>query len=68
MNSCFIVDRIGREGGLAFLWKKSINCTITNYSQNHIGVEVDDSLIGKWRLAGFYRMPKIGRRKYHGIF
>jgi hypothetical protein len=30
---CFSVDRIGRGGGLACLWKKNFNCTITNFSQ-----------------------------------
>jgi len=62
-DSCFIVDRLGRGGGLAFLWKKSVNCTITNYSQNHIDIKVDDSSIGKWHLTGFYGMPESGRRK-----
>lgn len=62
-DSCFMVDRIGRGGGLAFLWKKSANCKITNYSQNHIDVEVEDKLHGNWRLTGFYGMPEIGRRK-----
>lgn len=57
---CFQVDRIGRGGGLAFLWKKPANCIITNYSQNHIDIEVVDSLSGKWRLTGFYGMPKSG--------
>lgn len=47
-DSCFMVDRIGRGGGLAFLWKKSANCKITNYSQNHIDVEVEDKLHGNW--------------------
>jgi len=58
---CFSVDRTGRGGGLACLWKKNLNCTITNYSQNHIDMEIDDSLRGKWRLTGFYGMP--GRRR-----
>jgi hypothetical protein len=60
---CFSVDRIGRGGGLAFLWKKSINCNITNYSTNHIHIEVIDAIKGKWRLTGFYGMPEGGRRK-----
>jgi len=46
----------------------SVNCTITNFSQNHIDVKVDDLLIGKWRLNGFYWMPKIGRRKESWAF
>jgi len=62
-DSCFTVDRICRGEGLAFLWKKSANCIITNYSQNHIDIEVVDPLCGKWRLTGFYGMPESGRRK-----
>jgi hypothetical protein len=60
---CFSVDRIGRGGGLAFLWKKSINCNITNYSTNHIDIEVIDAIKGKWRLTGFYGMPEGGKAK-----
>jgi len=36
--------------------------------QNHIDVEVDDLLIGKWRLTGFYGSPENGRRKESWAF
>ncbi|KEH37985.1 endonuclease/exonuclease/phosphatase family protein [Medicago truncatula] len=48
-------------GGLACLWNKNFNCSITNFSQNHIDVDVNDSLRGRWRLTGFYGMPEGGR-------
>lgn len=32
----FSVDRIGRGGGLALLWKKTITCYIDNSYANHI--------------------------------
>jgi hypothetical protein len=59
----FSIDRIGMGGGLACLWNKNFDCTITNFSQNHIYMEVNDSLRGRWRLTGFYGMPEGGRRK-----
>jgi hypothetical protein len=46
-----------------FSWKKLINYIITIFLQNHIDVEVDDFLIGKWRLTDFNGMLEIGRRK-----
>jgi exonuclease III len=60
---CFIVNREGRGGGLALYWNSSFNCSITNYSQNHIGIEVVDTCHGNWRLTGYYGFPGSGRRR-----
>jgi len=60
---CFCCDREGRGGGLAILWKKNLNCRITNYSKNHVDVEVTDNIRGSWRLTGFYGFPEGGRRR-----
>jgi hypothetical protein len=49
---CLTVDREGRGGGVAVLWRKSMKCSITNYSLNHIDIEVEDLQRGKWRLTG----------------
>ena len=38
----FFVPRVNREGGLAMLWKNSINFSIKSFSKNHI-----DSIIDK---------------------
>jgi len=60
---CFAPDRKGRGGGIAFLWQKSLNCSITNYYLNHVDVEIIDPCHGKWRLTGFYGYPEGSRRK-----
>jgi hypothetical protein len=39
-DNCFSVSSNGRSGGLALFWQNSFNCTILNYSSNHINVEV----------------------------
>lgn len=60
---CFCVDREGRGGGIAILWRKYVDCSITNYSQNHVDIEVQDNIRGRWRLTGFYGFPEGGRRR-----
>jgi hypothetical protein len=62
-DSCFTVDREGRGGGVAFLWKNSLKCHIMNYSLNHVDIEVVDELRGNWRITGFYGFPEGGRRR-----
>ncbi|GAU37567.1 hypothetical protein TSUD_154000 [Trifolium subterraneum] len=39
------VPKKRRGGGLALFWNASFNCSISNYSQNHIDVEVVDASI-----------------------
>ncbi|CAJ2679442.1 unnamed protein product [Trifolium pratense] len=57
-DSCFTVNREGRGGGgIALLWRSSYNCSIVNFSQNHINVQVTDQVNGNWRLTGFYGFP-----------
>jgi hypothetical protein len=62
-DSCFSVNREGRGGGLAFMWRSSFHCTVTNFSSNHVDVEVVDNDRGNWRLTGFYGFPGSGRRR-----
>jgi hypothetical protein len=40
-----------------------MKCLITNYSLNHIDIEVEDLQRGKWRLTGFYGYPEGSRRR-----
>lgn len=35
-GGCFVVDLMGRKGGLALLWEKEVDIEIINYSQHHI--------------------------------
>jgi hypothetical protein len=60
---CFSVDREGRGGGVALLWRKSLNCNITGYSLNHIDIDINDPVHGNWRLTGFYGFPEGSRRR-----
>jgi len=62
-DNCFAVSSIGRSGGLALFWQNSFNCTVLNYSNNHINVEVNDSSRGHWQLTGFYGFPESGQRR-----
>jgi exonuclease III len=62
-DAAFAVDRIGRSGGLALLWKNKINCQIINYSNNFINVEVSSNNWKQWRLTGFYGFPEHDKRK-----
>ncbi|PNX77146.1 endonuclease/exonuclease/phosphatase family protein, partial [Trifolium pratense] len=62
-DSCFSVDCEGRGGGLALMWFSSFQCSVTNFSSNHIDIEVMDSGSGNWRLTGFYGFPGSGRRR-----
>ncbi|XP_045822393.1 uncharacterized protein LOC123915300 [Trifolium pratense] len=62
-DSCFGVNREGRGGGLAFMWRSSFHCSVTNFSSNHVDVEVADAVNGNWRLTGIYGFPGSGRRR-----
>lgn len=41
-NFSFSIDKEGRGGGLAVLWRKSISCSIMSFSQNFINMYVED--------------------------
>nr|DAD30368.1 TPA_asm: hypothetical protein HUJ06_009219 [Nelumbo nucifera] len=59
----FTVDRKGRGGGIAFLWKAPNTYSLLDYSNNHINVQVCDDEKGHWRLTGFYGYPDRSRRR-----
>jgi hypothetical protein len=60
---CFAPDRVGRGGGIALFWRKTINCTIVNYSSNHINAKIEENNNNSWLLTGFYGYPEGGRRR-----
>lgn len=59
----FVVEPIGRSGGLALLWKEKEHATLISYSKNHIDVSVSVEDMQKWRLTGFYGEPKRAQRR-----
>lgn len=48
---------------MAVLWKQSMNCSVTDYSKNHINLEVQEEIHGKWRITAFYGMPERNNRR-----
>lgn len=39
-DSALAVDKTGRSGGLAILWRQPFDCTVLSYSSNFINVKV----------------------------
>ncbi|MCH80235.1 hypothetical protein A2U01_0001001 [Trifolium medium] len=62
-DAFFAVDRIGRSGGLAILWRQPFVCNLINYSTNFINMEVTHPTYPSWRLTGFYGYPENERRR-----
>lgn len=56
-DGVFCVDREGRSGGLALLWKNCISCSILGFSKNHIDACLVDTNNIIWRCTGFYGHP-----------
>jgi hypothetical protein len=51
----FMVDCIGRSGGLALLWDSETVVEIQNFSQHHINPMIKDPMnVAPWKLSGFY--------------
>lgn len=62
-ESALSVDKVGRSGGLALLWRSGISCDIISYSRHFINAEMVDLEQGRWRLTGFYGIAERGRRR-----
>lgn len=57
-DACLSVDVEGRSGGLAFLWKNKIKCSVMNFSRNFMNLMVKDEIRGQWRLTCYYGYPE----------
>jgi hypothetical protein len=56
-------DRVGRGGGIVLFCRKSLNCTIVNYSSNHINATIEENYNVSRLLTGFYGYHEGGRRR-----
>lgn len=50
----FAVDRVGRGGGMAVMWKYTVECEVVESSNNHIDIHVKERSSVAWRLTCFY--------------
>ncbi|XP_074278185.1 uncharacterized protein LOC141601781 [Silene latifolia] len=55
------VDSVGRSGGLAFWWKKEIDCEFVSASVHYMDFVVREEA-GDWRVMGFYGWPSVADR------
>jgi hypothetical protein len=59
----FVVDCIGKSGGLALLWDEDVTLDIQNYSQRHINGVVKLGMSGdQWKFTGFYGHSNPSKR------
>lgn len=58
-----VMDRVGRGGGLAFLWSASCAVNLFSYAPNYIDIEFEVADLGRWRITGFYRYPESNCRR-----
>lgn len=61
-TSFFVVDPVGRNGGLALLWHDGNGISIKNFSRQHIHVVVQ-AQEGLWFLTEFYGHPDPMKRE-----
>jgi hypothetical protein len=62
-KNTFVVDSVGRSGGLALLWSDEISFEIQNYSQQHINAKINSPVNGfEWKFMGFYGHPEAHKR------
>lgn len=58
----FVIEPIGRSGGLALLLKERDHAKLMSFSQNYIDVEVNVDGMQQWRLTGIYGEPNRANR------
>jgi ribonuclease HI len=59
----FVVEPVGRSGGLALFWKNMDDLEIQNYSRRHINAIVRPVEGGiPWKFTGFYGHPDPSKR------
>jgi hypothetical protein len=67
MNNCFIVDGIGKGGGLALYWVDSIRIEILSYGVHHIDTLVlDGSHHAAWR--GTFISGELNTQNRHNMW
>lgn len=58
-----MVDSVGRSGGLAMMWKSTIDVQVQSYSHWYISVVANDPVTNnEWLLTKFYGHPDAGKR------
>lgn len=60
----FVVDSVGRSGGLILLWNEAIGVAIQNYSRRHINALITVGRDGvAWKFSSFYEHQDVAKRR-----
>lgn len=62
-ENLYAVDRVGRGGGLAVLWKSTVDYDVIESTNNYINVQVMENSSAAWRLTCYYGLPERFRRQ-----
>ena len=59
----FVVEMVGRSGGLALFWKPNYKVQLLKFGKTFIDVSVANTEGKQWRVTGFYGFPESSRRR-----
>lgn len=62
-QSLFYVNNVNNGGGLALLWKETVEVNLLSYSRFHVDTQVKIERQEPWRLTGFYGHPERAQRR-----
>lgn len=57
-DGLFVVEKVGRSGGLAFFWKPNYSVNLLKFGRSFIDLVVENTEGEKWRFIGFYGFPE----------
>ena len=61
-DELWVVDRVTRAGGIALLWKNSMDIVVDSASLNHVDVIINKGKEDAWRFTGIYGHSKLSRK------
>ena len=59
----FVVDKVGRSGGIAMFWRNGYKVKLLKFGRNFIDLAIEDIERGNWRITGSYGFPESFRRR-----
>lgn len=63
LPNCFVVNSVGKRGGLAMLWREDINLESFNFSHFHMITKIRVKVLGQeWILTSFHGQPDTSKR------
>lgn len=62
MDGFYVVDLVGRKGGLGMLWKDRCDLRVQSHSANNVDVLLNERGLDPIRFTGFYGYPDLTQR------